>query len=92
MSTWRDLIECTYKNVLHCQYIETNLLMTLCYFFYLNRKLSLISMITKYHLLAKMFLAIAAYVSIRNNVLHLVALVHIKLNIYQKILQLLVFW
>jgi hypothetical protein len=85
------LIECTCKNVLHRQCIETNLLMTLL-LFYLNRKLSLISMITKYHRLAKMFLAIAAYVSIRNNVLHLVALVHIKLNIYQKILQLLVFW
>jgi hypothetical protein len=87
------LIECTCKNVLHRQCIETNLLMTLTLLlFYLNRKLSLISMITKNHRLAKMFLAIAAYVSIRNNVLHLVALVHIKLNIYQKILQLLVFW
>jgi hypothetical protein len=62
-------------------------------FFITYRKLLLISMITKNHPLAKMLPAIAAYVSRRHSaLLHLVALVHIKLNIYQKILQLLVSW
>ncbi|XP_058761008.1 phosphomevalonate kinase, peroxisomal-like [Vicia villosa] len=47
---------------------------------------------SKDHTLVKMLAAIVAYVSSRHFVLHLVALVHIKFNIYQKLLQLLVYW
>lgn len=49
-------------------------------------------MIPKGHPQANLFHAIAAYVSNRDNALHLVAVVHIKLNIYPMILQLLGSW
>lgn len=58
----------------------------------LSDRLILISMIPKGHPQANLFHAIAAYVSNRDNALHLVAVVHIKLNIYPMILQLLGSW